>query len=94
MRLLTLAAVAAVAYAFGRAREYRAWLTACETPTPQAESYDEVQPADPHPVVVTLPNTLSTTEVGHIRGWLQSHPDVLAELYEAKPVPSYLHPST
>ena len=53
------------------------------------EPEDGIQPADPvttRPVVVTLPSSMTVAEVGHIRMWLDAHPEVLSELYESRPV--------
>lgn len=84
--LLALGAVV-VAWAAGRAYEWRLWEAACEAPLP--DPADDVQPPDPRttrPVVVTLPSSLTPAEVGHIRTWLDAHPDVVTELYESEPI--------
>lgn len=89
-RLAVLGAVAAIAYLLGSS-----WPRAGKTGSVNgarvpARSHDDpmdaVQPQDPRvsrPVVVTLPSSLTTAEVGHIRVWLTDHPDVL--LYESQP---------
>lgn len=43
-------------------------------------------PVTTRPVVVTLPASLSPDEVGHIRTWLDDHPDVIEELYESSAI--------
>lgn len=108
MKLLALAIVAALAYAAGRAREYRAWMRTREEPDPaddvQPDPADDVQPADP----VTLgPGTWVTPRQPYYgtgdywpQPWVNTSTGTLEPLTAAdrdwldQTVRSSLHPST
>lgn len=88
MRLLALV-LGAVAFGL--------WLNARDLrrTSEQDDPMSSVQPPDPvttRPVVITLPNSLTVAEVGHIRGWLNDHPDVLTELYESHAISTQTGP--